>query len=62
MSKSFKWFLSILGVVIGLPLAFGWWVDDFCRDCSLQVYVMMGIVTMLACGIAVAVIVSALGR
>lgn len=26
MSKSFRWFLSILGLVIGSPLLFGWWI------------------------------------
>jgi hypothetical protein len=26
MSNHFKWFLTILGVILGLPLVFGWWV------------------------------------
>ena len=44
--------------VISLPLTLGWWVDDdICRNCTLQVYVMMRIVAIVGCAIAATAIV-----
>jgi hypothetical protein len=46
--------------VASLPLM-GWWVDDVCRDCRLQLYVMIGISAIVVCAIAVAAIVAVVG-
>jgi hypothetical protein len=39
----------------------GWWVNDICRDCRLQLYVIMGISAVVVCAIAAAAIVSVAG-
>ena len=46
--------------VASLPLM-GWWVNDICRDCRLQLYVIMGISAILVCAIVVAAIAAVVG-
>jgi len=49
---------KVIFFVISVPLTLGWWVEDnICRDCTLQVYLMMGIVAIVGCAIAAAAIV-----
>jgi hypothetical protein len=47
---------KVMFFVISLPLTFGWWLDSVCRDCTLQVYTMLGIVEIFGCAIVAAII------